>query len=204
MTVYPIVVDRLHDYYRQFVKPENIVYDKSLAAAHSMVTESYGHPCAYQGDGNRPEDIFINDCDYDAAGKLLGHILGPLKPPATKLIGSIVAFDQDEFIADPVGHSMNPAGYAYIPADVRRRRDLPRARRVPRLPPATGTHRRPVLRERRLQPLGGYEPDHRVVSADDQQRPAAGVQPARLLGLVGLRRSEFCKAERAADARGDV
>jgi Fibronectin type III domain len=116
VTVYPIVVDRLHDYYRHFVKPENIVYDKSLAAAHSMVTESYGHPCAYQGDGNRPDDIFINDCDYDAAGKLLGHILGPLNPPATKLTGSIVAFDQAEFIADPVGHSMNPAGYAYIPA----------------------------------------------------------------------------------------
>jgi hypothetical protein len=117
MTVYPIVVDRLFDYYRQFMKPENIVYDKSVAAAHSMVTESYGHPCAYQGDGNRPEDIFINDCDYDAAGKLLAHILGPLQPPATKLSGSIVAFDQAEFIADPPGHSMNPAGYAYVPAD---------------------------------------------------------------------------------------
>src|SRR4029453_14424 len=67
MTVYPIVVDRLYDYYRYFVRPENIVYDKSVAPAHSMVTENYGHPCAYQGDGNRPEDIFINDCDYDAA-----------------------------------------------------------------------------------------------------------------------------------------
>jgi len=117
MTVYPIVVDRLHDYYRNFVRPENIIYDKSVAAAHSMVTENYGHPCAYQGDGNRPEDIFINDCDYDAAGKLLAHILGPMKVPATTLSGSIVAFDQAEFIADPVGHSMNPAGYAYVPAD---------------------------------------------------------------------------------------
>ena len=38
MTVYPIVVDRLHDYYRNFVRPENIIYDKSVAAAHSMVT----------------------------------------------------------------------------------------------------------------------------------------------------------------------
>ena len=117
MTVYPVVVDRLHDYYRHFVKPENIVYDKSVAAAHSMVSANYGHPCAYQGDGNRPDDIFINDCDYDAAGKLLVHILGPLKAPATTLSGSIVAFDQAEFIADPAGHSMNPSGYAYIPAD---------------------------------------------------------------------------------------
>jgi poly(3-hydroxybutyrate) depolymerase len=117
LTVYPIVVDRLYDYYRHFVPAASIAYDKSLAAAHSMVTESYGHPCAYQGDGNRPEDIFINDCDYDAAGKLLWHILGPMKTPATTLSGSIVAFDQGEFIADPTGHSMNPAGYAYVPAD---------------------------------------------------------------------------------------
>ena len=117
MTVYPIVVDRLDAYYRHFVKPENIVYEKSIAAAHSMVTQDYGHPCAYQGDGNRPEDTFINDCNYDAAGKLLSHILGPLHPPASRLSGSIVAFDQAEFIGDPVGHSMNPAGYAYVPAD---------------------------------------------------------------------------------------
>jgi len=117
VTVYPVVVDRLYDYYRYFVRPENIVYDKSVVAAHSMVTQDYGHPCAYQGDGNQPEDIFINDCDYDAAGKLLTHILGPLNQPATTVSGSIVAFDQAEFISDPVGHSMNPAGYAYIPAD---------------------------------------------------------------------------------------
>ena len=116
-TVLPVVVDRLHTYYARFVRPENIVYDKSVAAAHSMVTANYGHPCTYQGDGNRPDDIFINDCDYDAAGALLAHIHGPLKQPSHALTGTIVAFDQSEFIGDPVGHSMNPTGYAYVPAD---------------------------------------------------------------------------------------
>lgn len=115
MTVYPVVVDRLHDYYRHYVRPENIVYDKSLSAAHAMVTEDYGHPCAYQGDGNRPDDIFINDCDYDAAGKLLAHIAGPLVQPSATPTGAIVPFDQEEFIA--AGHSMNRLGYAYVPAD---------------------------------------------------------------------------------------
>ncbi|HVF62537.1 MAG TPA: fibronectin type III domain-containing protein [Casimicrobiaceae bacterium] len=114
-TVYPIVVDRLHEYYRHYVPSANIVYDKSVSAAHAMVTENYGHPCTYQGDGNRPDDVFINDCDYDAAGRLLAHIYGPLEPPAATLSGTIVTFDQGEFIADPVAHSMNPAGYAYVP-----------------------------------------------------------------------------------------
>jgi poly(3-hydroxybutyrate) depolymerase len=116
-TVYPVVVDRLLDYYRHYVRAENIAYERSVPAAHAMVTESYGHPCAYQGDGNNPGDIFINDCDYDAAGKLLVHLLGPLNAPSAALSGTLVAFDQAEFIADPAGHSMDPVGYAYVPAE---------------------------------------------------------------------------------------
>jgi poly(3-hydroxybutyrate) depolymerase len=115
-TVYPVVVDRLNEYYRHYVQASNIAYVKTIPAAHSMVTDGYGHPCDHAGDGNNPDDIFINDCGYDAAGKLLNHIYGALKPPAAALSGWIVEFDQAEFLADPASHSMNPAGYAYIPA----------------------------------------------------------------------------------------
>jgi Fibronectin type III domain len=116
MTVYPIVVDRLHQYYRHFVNPANIVYENTLPAAHAMITDDYGHPCDYQGNGDNPGDIFINNCGYDAAGKLLNHLYGPLEARAAQLSGTLVAFDQAEFIPDPVGHSMNAIGYAYVPA----------------------------------------------------------------------------------------
>lgn len=115
-TVYPIVVDRLYEYYRHYTNPANIAYVNTISAAHSMVTDDYGHPCDHAGDGNNPDDIFINDCDYSAAGKLLQHLYGTLRAPATTLSGTIVEFDQSLYVADPVSHSMNPTGYAYIPA----------------------------------------------------------------------------------------
>ncbi|MEW5879664.1 MAG: fibronectin type III domain-containing protein [Pseudomonadota bacterium] len=114
-TVFPIVVDRLYEYYRHFVPAENIFYEKTVPAAHAMITEHYGHPCDYKGNGDNPNDIFINDCDYDAAGRILAHIYGPLNPKAASLSGVFVEFPQEEFLADPVAHSMNPTGYAYVP-----------------------------------------------------------------------------------------
>ena len=116
-TVYPIVVERLFDYYRRYVAPANIFFERSIPAAHAMITDKYGQPCDYVGNGDNPADTFINNCGYDAAGQMLKHIYGPLKARATTLSGTFVEFDQGEFIANPVSHSMNPAGYAYIPAD---------------------------------------------------------------------------------------
>ncbi len=115
-TVYPIVVDRLVEYYRHYVNTSNIAYITTIPAAHSMVTDDFGQACDHAGDANNPDDAFINDCDYSAAGKLLEHLYGPLHAAATALSGTIVEFDQAEFIADPVTHSMNPIGYAYVPA----------------------------------------------------------------------------------------
>jgi len=116
-TVYPVVVDALAEYYRHYVPNANIFYEKTIPAAHAMITDGYGFPCNYKGNGDNPGDTFINDCKYDAAGKILAHIYGPLNAPATALSGYFHEFPQDEFIADPVSHSMNPTGVAYIPAD---------------------------------------------------------------------------------------
>lgn len=115
-TVYPIVMDRLSEYYRRYVDASHIAYEKSVPAAHSMVTDRYGASCDHKGDANNPADNYINDCDYDAAGKLLTWLYGPLAPRSTTLHGRLVAFDQGDFIADPASHSMDPTGYAYIPA----------------------------------------------------------------------------------------
>ena len=74
-TVSPEVVRELQAYYLLFnVKPV-LVADKP--AGHAMVTEDAGNK-----DCGVTREPWINDCDYDAAGELLKHLLGPLKPPA--------------------------------------------------------------------------------------------------------------------------
>jgi hypothetical protein len=81
-----------------------------VAAGHGMVTEDAGGRC---GLTDAP---FINDCDYDAAGKLLAHLLGPLAAPRPESPGRVVKFDQREF-ADGNAYwiSMADTGYAYVP-----------------------------------------------------------------------------------------
>jgi poly(3-hydroxybutyrate) depolymerase len=75
------------------------------------VTETAGTAC---GSSEPP---FIVDCDYDAAGALLAHLLGALKPAAAKEGGRIVQFDQKPFAGgDAYALSMAESGYAYVPA----------------------------------------------------------------------------------------
>jgi hypothetical protein len=76
-----------------------------------MVTEDFGRSCSQTGSP------FIEDCDFDAAGAILAHVYGPLEPPAARLRGRFIAFDQKEFApkGDAHGESLNDIGYAYVP-----------------------------------------------------------------------------------------
>jgi poly(3-hydroxybutyrate) depolymerase len=105
-TVEPEVVSALEAFYRLFNAKPVLVKDKP--AGHGMVTENAGNACG------ATEPPFINDCDYDAAGELLRHLLGSLSPPAAKAGGRLLSFDQREF-ADVYKISMADSGYAYVP-----------------------------------------------------------------------------------------
>jgi poly(3-hydroxybutyrate) depolymerase len=104
-TVQPAVVQGLSRFYALY-KGSPVTVEK--AAGHAMVTENAGNPCA------ATEPPFINDCDYDAAGELLRHVLGGLSPASTKPNGRLLAFDQNEFgRANAI--SMAEDGYLYVP-----------------------------------------------------------------------------------------
>ena len=97
-TVLPEVVKELQAYYALYGVNAKLVADKP--AGHAMVTEDAGNKdCAVT------RDPYINDCDYDAAGELLKHLLGPLKPPAKD--GPLREFDQ---------------GFVYLPKDCEKER----------------------------------------------------------------------------------
>jgi poly(3-hydroxybutyrate) depolymerase len=106
VTVGPRVVEALSSFYALF--NAELVYVKDKPAGHAMVTENAGSACG------ETEPPFINDCDYDAAGELLKHLLEKLAPPAAKPDGRLLAFDQREF-ADVHAISMADQGYAYVP-----------------------------------------------------------------------------------------
>jgi hypothetical protein len=106
LTVGTRVVEALSGFYALF--NAELVFVKDKPAGHAMVTESAGGACG------ETEPPFINDCDYDAAGELLKHLLPKLAPPAAKPDGRLVVFDQREF-ADAHAISMADDGYAYVP-----------------------------------------------------------------------------------------
>lgn len=105
-TVVPRVVEALAKQYALFGASPVLVADK--AAGHAMVTEHAGAACSATGPP------FINDCDYDAAGELLRHLLGPLLSPSSSSDGQLVAFDQREF-DEAHAAGMAKSGFAYVP-----------------------------------------------------------------------------------------
>jgi poly(3-hydroxybutyrate) depolymerase len=107
-TVKPGVMDALKTYYGSFVPAANVVYKKDIAAEHAMVTDDYGSACSTKGSP------YINDCNFDLAGAMLGHLYGPLnaRNNAALPAGNFVEFNQSQFIT---GHGMATTGWAYIP-----------------------------------------------------------------------------------------
>ncbi len=110
-SVVPAVVDALQAFYAE-LGPARIVQEKLDNAAHTFPTEDFagGNACSR---GERP---YVSDCDYDAAGKVLESVHGPLKSrnngaPA----GTLVEFDQARFFPAGVDTGMAASGYVYVP-----------------------------------------------------------------------------------------
>jgi hypothetical protein len=106
-TVDTSVVKALQDYYVAFKGSAILVTDKP--AGHAMITEGKGNAC---GTTATP---FINDCHYDAAGKLLTYLIGATQPVGAAT-GRVLYFDQNEFTGgDAASLSMAAQGYVYVP-----------------------------------------------------------------------------------------
>lgn len=75
-----------------------------VPAAHGIPTIATGVAC------DTFDEPYLQACDYDAAGALLAHLLGPLEP-RVEPAGEIVTVDQGGFD----GAGLADAGFAYVP-----------------------------------------------------------------------------------------
>ncbi len=110
-TVGAAVTDSLLRFYREFVPQERILYETRVAAAHGFPSAGEGIAC----DVAAPP--WINDCDYDAAGKMLSHLYDYLREPERKLQGQFVSFDQHRYAASGALASLANAGWVFVPKD---------------------------------------------------------------------------------------
>jgi len=112
-TVAPAVVDTLATFYREVLPEGALRYVKLADAGHAMPSVADTQPNAC----NTSNPPFINRCqDFDAAGQLLTHLLGPLQPSTTASDGELIAFDQRPFIdGSAADASLAEEGYAFVP-----------------------------------------------------------------------------------------
>lgn len=113
-TVAPSVAAEARDFYRLAgVDGDGLEFVAGMPAGHGFVTADFGNAC----ETSAPP--FVNDCDYDQAGAILGRIYGKLEPPAAAPAGRIVSFDQAEFLADARRYGLDETGFLYEPAACR-------------------------------------------------------------------------------------
>ncbi len=112
-TVTTAVVDRLAAFYGQWMTPAAIRFVKLPEAGHAMISvaDPQANPCA------SAQSPYINRCgDFDAAGEMLTHLLGPLLPPTTTTQGELASFDQRPFVDGPaIDASLADEGYLFVP-----------------------------------------------------------------------------------------
>lgn len=101
------LTEALAGFYAEFIPQEAIALVDNVAVTHGWPTLDQGVACDHMGGD------FVNACDYDAAGAILQHLYGPLRPPAVARDGSFQALDQASVV--PEGGSLAETGFAYVP-----------------------------------------------------------------------------------------
>lgn len=88
-TVNRSVTAAAKELYGRYVAAEGMTFIDSVDAVHGMPTQTTGLPC------DEFASPFINNCGFDAAGELLGHLHGPLRAPVpSQETGALLEVDQ--------------------------------------------------------------------------------------------------------------
>ncbi|AXE29442.1 poly(3-hydroxybutyrate) depolymerase [Chromobacterium phragmitis] len=119
--VYPKVVAQTRAFYLSAgVSPSQIRYVDNVNAGHALLT-------ANPGDEACPANVSpaagstktnLNNCGFMQSRDILGQLYGDLKPPAGRLGGELLDFDQTKF-GKGAYTGLSDVGHVYIPADCR-------------------------------------------------------------------------------------
>jgi poly(3-hydroxybutyrate) depolymerase len=111
------VVAKTYSYYLEIgANSEDMIFRNDIQSAHAMVTDNYGNNCTFFGEP------YIDNCNFDAAGHILQHLLGGhLKPRVPSINTNIMSFPQNAYLSNNISSStlndngFAERGYAYIP-----------------------------------------------------------------------------------------
>ena len=113
-TVMRPVVDSLNRFYQAWIPFGQTLLVTHPDAGHAMISVEEPQPNACAST----EPPFINRCgDFDAAGELLVHLLGPLAPKQEPPVERVIPFDQRPFLGENgAACGMADEGYVCFPA----------------------------------------------------------------------------------------
>ena len=112
-TVSEATSESLARYCERFTRAHNIKVIDNIDVRHAMPTDTFARE-KHTG----VSEPYITNVGYDAAGALLEHLYGPLKP-RTEATGEIVEFNQSEFLPGARWHGMDHTGFLYLPTGAR-------------------------------------------------------------------------------------
>jgi hypothetical protein len=110
--VAPAAGRALRDFYLAFVAADQVAYVDDVETAHGWPTLDAGAACLEWGGD------YINDCDFDTAGEILGHLYGDLNArEAQAKPGNLVETDMSAYFGS--GSHVADTGYLYVPDSCR-------------------------------------------------------------------------------------
>jgi hypothetical protein len=112
--VAPVTVARtLHFYELLGVDRKQIAYHDTIPAGHALITDNPGDSPL---GANQPP--YLNNGGFMQSHAILRHVHDDLHPPAERLTGRLLRFDQTEFFAGEPRACMSEFGYLYVPRAV--------------------------------------------------------------------------------------
>ncbi len=106
--VIAVVNDLLHQQYSAWTDTANIKYINNKPMAHVFPTTSNGINCM------KAAPPFIGNCDYDAAGDMLNHLIDGLSEPDGALGGKVYTINQHQ-LAGNDANTLASEGFVYVP-----------------------------------------------------------------------------------------
>ena len=105
------VVAKTYSYYVAIgADTSDMEFRDDIPSALAMITDNYGNDCTFFGEP------YIDNCNFDAAGHLLQHVLGgALKPRVDANLANLVSFSQRVYGPWNITVGLADHGYAYVP-----------------------------------------------------------------------------------------